>query len=730
MIKKLFKVSLFFIIIITIIISYLSFFGFKTEKFNKLIKDKIVSIDNKINLELKSVKFLLNPLNFSISVKTLDPEILIKNNRLKLEYIETRISLKSFVNKKFSIDDLQISTKDNKLRDIIASAKSFQNSKELFILDKIIRNGYLVGNINLNFDKDGKIKDNYEIDGLIKNAELKLLNKNSISNLNLIFKIKDRDYFLKDIKAEYNKIKLSSSEIKITQKQKLFSVVGELINKEDNIDIKMLQNLFGKNFDIENTSFGSKSKFTFDINRRLKVKNFKLNSEINLNKLEYKKDLSNLKKYLPNIKKNIKFKDHKIFIKYDNNKININGKGQIKIEDKSDIFNYKVIKEKNHYVFDLNVNIKKNPLFINVLEYKKKENLDSQLQLKGMYAGNKEIRLDLISFKENKNVFLIKNLRLDKDYKITDLDLLELNYVNKNKKKNQISLKKIKKNYILSGKKLDASKFINQVIESGNQNSFSLFKDIKSSIKVKIVKAYLDEDTFINDLEGSIYFKNNQINQLTLDSSFPNNKKLTLTINTNENNEKITTLFSDYPKPLVKQYKFIKGFEEGVLDFYSIKKNNVTNSVLKIDNFKVQEVPVLAKLLTLASLQGIADLLTGEGIRFTDFEMKYSSKGNLTKIEEMYSIGPAISILMEGYIERKKLISLRGTLVPATTINRTISSIPLIGDLLVGKKVGEGVFGVSFKIKGPPKNLKTTVNPIKTLTPRFITRTIEKIKKN
>ena len=51
------------------------------------------------------------------------------------------------------------------------------------------------------------------------------------------------------------------------------------------------------------------------------------------------------------------------------------------------------------------------------------------------------------------------------------------------------------------------------------------------------------------------------------------------------------------------------------------------------------------------------------------------------------------------------------------------------GDILVGKKTGEGVFGVSFKIKGPPNDLKTTVNPIKTLTPRFITRTLEKIKK-
>ena len=100
------------------------------------------------------------------------------------------------------------------------------------------------------------------------------------------------------------------------------------------------------------------------------------------------------------------------------------------------------------------------------------------------------------------------------------------------------------------------------------------------------------------------------------------------------------------------------------------------------------------------------------------------------RINELYAIGPSISILLEGYVEKDKLLSLRGTLVPATTINRTISSIPIIGDFLVGKKAGEGVFGVSFKIKGPPKDLETTVNPIKTLTPRFITRTLEKIKKN
>jgi len=110
--------------------------------------------------------------------------------------------------------------------------------------------------------------------------------------------------------------------------------------------------------------------------------------------------------------------------------------------------------------------------------------------------------------------------------------------------------------------------------------------------------------------------------------------------------------------------------------------------------------------------------------------MSSESKGSLTTINEIYAIGPAISILMDGYVEKSKLVSLRGTLVPATTINKAIGSIPILGDILVGKKTGEGVFGVSFKIKGPPKKLETSVNPIKTLTPRFITRTLEKIKKN
>ena len=53
----------------------------------------------------------------------------------------------------------------------------------------------------------------------------------------------------------------------------------------------------------------------------------------------------------------------------------------------------------------------------------------------------------------------------------------------------------------------------------------------------------------------------------------------------------------------------------------------------------------------------------------------------------------------------------------------------VIGDIIIPKEVGEGLFGVSFKMKGKTGEIKTTINPIKTLTPRFITKALEKTKK-
>ena len=130
----------------------------------------------------------------------------------------------------------------------------------------------------------------------------------------------------------------------------------------------------------------------------------------------------------------------------------------------------------------------------------------------------------------------------------------------------------------------------------------------------------------------------------------------------------------------------------------------------------------------MADFGGLADLAEGDGLSFEKMEINISNNKGFIKLDELYAVGPSISVLMEGYKDTNELTSLRGTLVPAKNLNKFLSKIPVIGKIIIPKEIGEGLFGVSFKIKGKPGKHKTTINPIKTLTPRFITKALEKSK--
>ena len=732
MIKNIIKVLLITFLTLFLLIFYLSIFGIQTDRFNNQITNNILKINKKINLNLNDVNYLLNPYDFTINIKTRNPQVLLEGRSLNLKNIQINIALKALINDKFSINDLQIVTKETKLNDIISLVRVFQNSPQLFILDKVIKDGLVTANINLNFDEEGKIKDNYRIEGSVKKAKLNIINQFKFKNLSFNFYVNKNNYSLKKVNTKFNNIEITSPLIEIEHKKNSFFINGQILNDSKNFDIEELKivfdNLFN-NIDIQEIEFSSKNNFSFNINNKLKFNNFKVQSIIELNKLTVNEKNSKLKVYLPNFVEKISFEKHKININYEKNKFDIKGNGNILLENKLDSLSYRIIKSKNNFSFDTKINLKNNPLLIDFLDYEKKEGLNSLILVKGNFKKNNRLSLDLISLKEKNNEIKIKGLDLSKNFKIIDIKSFDINYKNNKKILNNLNLKKNKSNFIIEGESLDASKMINNIMNSDEEN-LSIFDNLNAKINIKIKKTYIDEVNYINNLYGSINYDNNKIDDLQLEANFPNEKPIKLFVETKDNSEIITRLFSSYPKPLLRRYDFIKGFDGGFLDFYSSNKEGVSNSVLIIDNFKVKEVPIFAKLLSLASLQGIADLLTGEGIRFTDFEMNFSKQKDLITIEEIYAIGPAVSILMDGYIESKKLVSLRGTLVPATTINRSISSIPLLGKILIGDKIGDGIFGVSFKIKGPPKNLKTSVNPIKTLTPRFITRTLEKIQKN
>ena len=602
-------------------------------------------------------------------------------------------------------------------------------SISLFILEKIIKDGYAKISFQAEFDQGGKIKDNFIIEGLLENTDLKLLNKNQINNANLAFKITKDQYFFKEIKLKFKELNLKSEKISLSKKNGNFFLQGQFENSKQKINSDILFLLF-KNLDIEKLNineviFGSKNLISFKIDKKFKFSNLKIKSEINLEELNFKPN----KEDFYNFDSLIKIKNNKLKINYNKDKWSVVGEGKYSIDEKLDNIKYSISSSNNILKFKNSVDLNNIPIKIKLLNYNKNDDQEAKLNFEGEYKKNSFLSFNDITYSENETFLKLTKIFLDKNFKIIKLNKLKLNFIDTNKKENNFFLLKSDNDYKLISDNFDASIFLYNLLNDSDDFKFTkIFRNLNTNIYLDFKKTFLDEKTYINDLSGNIQFEKNKITNASINSQFFDNKKINFSIRTNDIGEKITTLYSGNATPLVKKYKFIKGFSEGNLDFYSVKKNESSKSKLKINDFKLHEMSVLTQILTLADLR-IKDLLTGDGIRFNELEMNFKSENKLITVDELYAIGPSISILMSGYVERGKLVSLRGTLVPAKTINKLIGKIWIIGDILVGKKVGEGVFGVSFKIKGSPKNLKTTVNPVKTLTPRFITRILEKAKK-
>ena len=192
MIKKIIKLLTFFIAILVIVILYLSYFGIETKRFNKIIKDSISKNNKELDIEFKKVKILLNLTSLTVGINTKNPKILFNNKKIDLKNIESELSIKSFLNEEFAVKNLAINTKQNKLKDVINFIKLYNNTPQMFIINNIIKDGIIKSSIKINFDENGKVIEDYKINGSILNTKISLFNKKIISNIKTDFIIKKK----------------------------------------------------------------------------------------------------------------------------------------------------------------------------------------------------------------------------------------------------------------------------------------------------------------------------------------------------------------------------------------------------------------------------------------------------------------------------------------------------------------------------------------------------------
>jgi hypothetical protein len=142
-------------------------------------------------------------------------------------------------------------------------------------------------------------------------------------------------------------------------------------------------------------------------------------------------------------------------------------------------------------------------------------------------------------------------------------------------------------------------------------------------------------------------------------------------------------------------------------------------------DFKMTNQPFFARLFSVASFGGFIDMLRGQGIGVDKLEVPFRMHGGVLDIHDAHASGPSLGMSADGYVDRRSnKIALEGAIAPLSGINDVLGAIPLVGDVLVGKK-GEGVIGVSYSISGNADQPEISINPLSVLTPGIFRRIFE-----
>ncbi len=711
---------LFIVTLFIILIIILTTIGIETNKFNKLISEKI-SQRNNINLKLETIKFKINPKELSLFLETQNPEIMYKDILVPITNVKVYIDFLTLFKPDLIIKKISLRSEQLDIIQISKLSKLIKPSTFKSLLNNKIKEGKIISEIDIFLNDDGLIND-FIAKGTVKDLKIELLNNLKFTETNLSFFADKNDILIKNIFGFFEDIKISDGDIKLNLENgiKLSSNFNSKIDFSGQVAEKYTK--FLKKYDavksLKTLKADLSNNFSIEFDDTYKVKDYDYSVIGKLQKSKF--ELSNPIKndFVTEEITNVYFSDLKISTIFKPKNIKINGEGKYSF-DNSNFLNVKLENNINKEDFNLKLDFDyKKKIELALINYKKPESSVAKIFLV-LEKRKNNININELNFEEGNNLIKIKGFNFNNN-KLLSFNKIEVKTVN-----NDFKIEKGKK-ILIKGRKFDGT---NLAKVFSNINKESRFQKINSDIEIdfKNINVPMSEKLQNFKLIGEI--KKGQFVKISSKGDYGNNNFLDISMKKNKNsNKKYLEIYSDLTRPLLSEYSFFKGLSGGKLIFNSLIDGPKSNSKLKIENFKVINAPGVIKLLSLADLGGLADLAEGEGLSFDVLEIDMEKNEKFIKLNEILALGPSMSVLMEGYQDENGLTSLRGTLVPAKTLNKLISKIPIIGDIVIPKEIGEGLFGISFKIKGQKGNLKTTINPIRTLTPRFIQKIIERNK--
>ena len=404
--------SIIIILIITVII-ILSTIGIETNKFNKLIIDKASQTKN-IKLKLETIKFKLNPREFSLFIETKKPKVIyrevfipIQNVKIYIDFLTLLKSEPIIKKTTLVLEEIDIS----QINEMSAMIKP----QTLKVYLKIRLKKEKLFEIEFFFNANGELK-NFITKGKVNDLKIELFDNLNFSNVNLGFFADKNDILIKNIFGNLEEIEILDGDVKLNLEN------GIKLNSNFNSEINLDKNFFKKyNFisdrykyfkNIINLEANLNNNLYINLDSTYKIKdyNYKVTGKLDKSKLQ-----------LVNIPENNYFVDKIEFLNLSNFQIStlfkpkiINFKGQGKYSlNEIDLLNIELenifINDKINFKLDFDY---KNSFDLPLINYKKSKNSLANVKL-DLEKTQDKIKINNLEYKEKENLISINSLLLE-----------------------------------------------------------------------------------------------------------------------------------------------------------------------------------------------------------------------------------------------------------------------------------------------------------------------------
>ena len=160
---------------------------------------------------------------------------------------------------------------------------------------------------------------------------------------------------------------------------------------------------------------------------------------------------------------------------------------------------------------------------------------------------------------------------------------------------------------------------------------------------------------------------------------------------------------------------------------------------IRINTFRILGDPVVSELVQGAdeSRPAIANgkarpsrRVVRQEIAFDTLRGSFATGNGQVAIESLTAAGPLIGANVRGKMDfRTRSVSLGGTYVPLSGLNRVFAGIPIFGELLTGPRK-DGVIGITFAVDGPMAKPNVIINPLSMVAPGVLREIFQMVPEN